>query len=130
MDQYLDKLRSNGSEWHIPFYDTIYPAGVDAYWSRLRDAHATLQKADAFIGQPSEVAEVSGNEDSTAVDDPMDTLKRYRTELRRVIEEEPYKPTKLLEATSRVMLAVHAADNQTTGQREDVPAREQRARER
>ena len=88
-----------------------------------------MQKADAFIGQPSEAAEeISG--DSTAVDDPMDTLKRYRTELRRVIEEEPYKPTKLLEATSRVMLAVHAADNQTTGQREDVPAREQRARER
>lgn len=38
MDEYLEKLRSNKSEWHIQLPETIYPASIDAYgrgWETL-----------------------------------------------------------------------------------------------
>lgn len=110
MDQYLEKLRSNKSAWHIQWQDTSYPSGVDSYWSRLRDAHAALQTAEKSLRHYAQVAEASG--DPTAVDDSRNSLDQSQTELRRVTEEEAYKPAKLLEATYQVMLAVQAADNQ------------------
>ena len=61
MDEYLDKLRSNKSEWHMELHDTSYPASVDAYWSRLRDAHAAWQKADTVFRHHGQVAEAAGD---------------------------------------------------------------------
>ena len=120
MDEYLDKLRSNKSDWHIELHDTGYPASIDAYWSRLRDGQAALQKADAFFRQYAQVVEEPG--DPTSVDDPIITLGRAETELRRVIEEEAYKPTKLLEATSRVVSAVQAAEDHKVGNADNLQA--------
>ncbi|KAL9076753.1 MAG: hypothetical protein Q9161_000738 [Pseudevernia consocians] len=101
-------------------HDTNYPTSVDAYWSRLRDAHAALQKAETFFRHDSQVAEAPG--DSTPVDDPINALGRTQTELRRVIEEEAYKPTKLSEATSKVISAVQAAKDHTVGKADNLQA--------
>lgn len=104
MDQYLDKLRTEKRAWHIQWQDTSYPSGVNAYWSRLRDAHAALQTADNTLRHYAQIAEAPG--DPAADDDPMNLLYQKQTELRRVIEEEAYKPTKLQEAIDQVMSAV------------------------
>ena len=120
MDEYLDNLRSNKSEWYIELHDTSYPTSVEAYWSRLRDAYAALQKADTFFRHYAQVAEAPG--DPTSVDDPINTLGRTQTELWRVIEEEAYKPTKLLEATSKVISAVQAAKDHTVGKADNLQA--------
>ena len=108
MDQYMDKLRSNQSEWHVRLQDTSYPANVDAYWSRLRDARAALQKADGFLQHLAGVTEEFG--DPAKVDDPISKLIKAQTKLGRVIEEEAYKPKKLQETVRQVMSAVRAVD--------------------
>lgn len=120
MDRYLEKLRSHKSEWHIPLHDTSYPASVDAYWSRLREAHTAFQKANTLLQHYAWFADVSG--DPKAVDDPVYTLSRTQTELQRVIEEEAYKPRKLQKAISQVMSAVYAADNHKTGKEDNEQA--------
>ena len=68
---------------------------------------------DTFFRHYAQVAEVPG--DPISVVDPINTLGRIQTELRRVIEEEAYKPTKLSEATSKVISAVQAAKDHTVG---------------
>ena len=45
MQKWLDRLDSAPYELQIPLKKTEYPANVDAYWMRLRDARKTMQKA-------------------------------------------------------------------------------------
>ena len=104
MDEYLDKLRSDKSAWHIQWQDTSYPFGVNAYWSRLRDAHAALQTANNSLRHYAQIADAAG--DPTADDDPIHLLSQKQAELRRIVEEEVYKSRKLLKAIDQVMLAV------------------------
>ena len=120
MDEYLDKLRSNKSDWHIQLQETIYPASIDAYWSRLRDAHAALQKANVTLQHSVQATE--GLEDTAKIDDCISKLKETSIELQRVVEEEAYKPKKLLEAIEQVKSAIHAADEYKSRQPDDDKA--------
>ena len=108
MDEYLEKLRSNRSDWHIRLEETIYPASIDAYWSRLGDARVVLQKANVTLQHSLQAIEELV--DTAKIDDRISTLNETSTELRRVIEGEAYKPKKLLEAVEKVKSAIHAAD--------------------
>ena len=125
MDEYLEKLRTNKSEWHIQLYDTSYPTNVDAYWSRLRDARGALQKADVLLQPSSRFTEEVG--DGGKSNDHISKLNETVSELRRTIEEEAYKPKKLLEAVEQVLSAVHAADEYQVGEPDDIKAAEETA---
>ena len=118
MDEYLDKLRSNKSDWHIQLQETIYPASVDAYWSRLGDARAALQKANVTLQHSVRATE--GLVDTAKIDDHISTLNDTSAELRRVVEEE---------AVEQVKSAIHAADEYKLPQPDDAKAAKETAEE-
>lgn len=125
MDEYLEKLRSNKSDWHIQLQETIYPASIDAYWSRLGDARAALQKANDT--PQHSVRATEGPEDTAKIDEHISILNETSTELRRVVDEEAYKPKKILEAVEQVKSAMHAADEYKLRQPDDAKAAKETA---
>ena len=126
MDGFLERLRSNKSAWHMELDQTSYPATVDAYWSRTRDAQTVLQAAEESIHSYAQGTKVS--EDVTSGDDTLfQTLKQTQIELRRVIEQDAYRPKKVLEASAQVMSALQAVNGSMIGKGDNVQAQKEAA---
>lgn len=53
MTELFEKLERSPQELQVPLKDTYYPAEIDAFWSRLRDAKTAVQDAKAFVNTSS-----------------------------------------------------------------------------
>lgn len=96
VQKWLDRLERAPQELHIPLENTSYPANVDAYWNRLRDAKNVLEIAEDFISNGSNTTP---------------ELLLTRAQLRQTIYNGADKSNLVLWATHRVRGALAEAEN-------------------
>ena len=102
MQKWLDRLDSAPYELQIPLEKTDYPANVDAYWMRLRDARIMMQKAYDWM---------DGNH--TDGHHTTQTLLTAQKKLEQAILDEADNPSFILGATDLLESALVAAQTGT-----------------
>lgn len=96
VQKWLDRLERAPQELQVPLENTSYPANVDTYWTRLRDARKILENAEDFVS--------SGNNTTPE-------LLLTRAQLRQTIYNGADKSNFVQWATHRVRGALAEAEN-------------------
>ena len=99
VQKWLDRLEQTPEKLRVPLDETRYRINVEAYWSCLRDARDTIQKAERVSDDSAQTQE----------------LRTAQTDLQQTLYDEADKPPLLIEAIEKLKSAFLASENPTRG---------------
>ena len=125
MGYWLDKIENHPEEVSIPFYNTSYPAEIEAYWSRIRSAAEMLHKTEDYKNELKEEHYDAFVSNGGKIPD---SLGAAQHEVHEVIQEEAYDKQRLREVVLHLDKAVRDAKKDAADYLENKEKEEEKKR--